>query len=273
MDTRLYYGRPAGLPDVELLYCGDSDFAMAPHIHQRWVLWLTTGGAERFRCHGTESVLQPDSFSLIPPGEVHANRAFGTQRTLLSFYLPDTLLQGHFEEYGGRDALLRNGILLRDGRVRRMLARLHRQLLHCPEQLSNQCAISQVLEHITDLCKGAPADISEPGADTGRIRRAIDLLRTRLSDNPGLADLAQACACSQRHILRLFKTHVGMPPGAYLLELRLEQARQRIAAGTDLATAALDCGFTDQSHLNRRFKARFGVTPGAYRKQTRDSRK
>ncbi len=263
----LYYHRPSGLQDVELLFCGDGGFSMAPHFHDRWVLWLTTGGAERFHYHGAESVLQPQSFSLIPPGEVHANRPYESDRTLLSFYIPDTVMRCFFQEYGGRDAVLLRGALLTDLRTTQQLACLHAQLLRCPDTLRNQSAFHLAMARILRLA-GGPQPRSTPASrDNGRIRQAMELLRTRLNEDLGLADLAAACACSERHILRLFKTNLGMTPCACLQELRLEQARLRIAAGAALAATALACGFTDQSHLNRRFKARYGVTPGAYRRQ------
>ncbi len=269
MPESLFYHRPPGLQNVELLYCSDNDFSMAPHFHDRWVLWLTTGGAEQFRYHGAETLLQPQNFSLIPPGEVHANGPYDTGRTLLSFYIPDDVMRSFFQEYGGRDALLLRGALLTDLRTKRQLARLHAQLRQCPDRLQNQSAFHQAVAAIMKLAGGPQPRHTPPTQDKDRIRRAMELLRTRLDENLGLADLAEACDCSERHILRLFKTHVGMPPCACLQELRLEQARRRIASGADLAATALACGFTDQSHLNRRFKSRFGVTPGAYQLQMR----
>ena len=52
------------------------------------------------------------------------------------------------------------------------------------------------------------------------------------------------------------------------MPLRLQRARDRIAAGWTLADTALSCGFSDQSHLTRLFTRQFGHTPGAWRKAT-----
>jgi AraC-like DNA-binding protein len=57
---------------------------------------------------------------------------------------------------------------------------------------------------------------------------------------------------------------------AWLLQLRLQRARERIAAGWGLADTALSCGFSDQSHLTRLFTRQFGFTPGSWRKATVD---
>jgi len=46
---------------------------------------------------------------------------------------------------------------------------------------------------------------------------------------------------------------------------RLNNARRLLQAGHDIAAAAADSGFSDQSHLGRHFLRAFGVTPGRYR--------
>jgi AraC-like DNA-binding protein len=43
------------------------------------------------------------------------------------------------------------------------------------------------------------------------------------------------------------------------------RARRLIESGADLAQAAADAGFADQSHLTRVFRAMVGVTPGEFR--------
>jgi AraC-like DNA-binding protein len=55
---------------------------------------------------------------------------------------------------------------------------------------------------------------------------------------------------------------------AWLMQLRLQRARDRIAAGWTLADTALSCGFSDQSHLTRMFTRQFAYTPGAWRRAT-----
>ena len=56
----------------------------------------------------------------------------------------------------------------------------------------------------------------------------------------------------------------GLPPHAYLLQLRLGHAKRLLAAGEAPAAVAAAVGFVDQSHLSRRFKGAFGITPGQY---------
>ena len=58
---------------------------------------------------------------------------------------------------------------------------------------------------------------------------------------------------------------MGVPPHAYLRQIRIAQAKKLLKSGLSLADVAQTVGFTDQSHLNRWFKRLWGITPGQYR--------
>ncbi|MGG2396602.1 helix-turn-helix domain-containing protein [Pseudomonas sp. SH1-B] len=80
--------------------------------------------------------------------------------------------------------------------------------------------------------------------------------------------VAAATGISIRHLARLFAQE-GSTPARYLLERRLERARQLLSSpqGTRLAIAevAYRYGFSSQAHFARVFKARFAYTPSEAR--------
>jgi AraC-like DNA-binding protein len=78
--------------------------------------------------------------------------------------------------------------------------------------------------------------------------------------------LAKAAGMSREGYSRRFLRRHHMPPYAYLLVCRLNEARGLLRAGVPIAEAAAGCGFADQSHLGRWFRRIFGVTPGRYRR-------
>jgi AraC-like DNA-binding protein len=98
--------------------------------------------------------------------------------------------------------------------------------------------------------------------------RAADLARQYLDENYGtavkLAPLAAMCEMSPFHLIRSFRQVVGLPPHAYLTQVRARRARDLLLRGESLTGIAYRCGFCDQSHMTRTFKRIFGVTPGAY---------
>lgn len=99
-----------------------------------------------------------------------------------------------------------------------------------------------------------------------RLGRVTALIEARLGEEITLADLAREASLSPFHFARCFKAATGMPPHRYLLERRLQRARDMLT-GTlaSLAEIAAACGFCSQAHLTSAFKRVTGVTPGAFR--------
>lgn len=79
-----------------------------------------------------------------------------------------------------------------------------------------------------------------------------------------LASLAQWVDLSQWYLLRQFKASTGLPPHAWLIQIRLRKALKLLKQGEDIAMTAQLCGFSDQSHFNRHFKRCIGCTPVQY---------
>jgi len=80
-----------------------------------------------------------------------------------------------------------------------------------------------------------------------------------------IPDIAARDALSREGFTRKFARQFGMPPHAYRLAGRLNEARQRLRDGENVAGIAAELGFADQSHLGRHFRRVFGVSPRAYR--------
>nr|WP_283094320.1 helix-turn-helix transcriptional regulator [Pantoea sp. JGM49] len=81
-----------------------------------------------------------------------------------------------------------------------------------------------------------------------------------------MSELATLCGLSRFQLLRSFAREVGMTPHAYLMQLRVRNARQWLAKGNSVADAAVMSGFADQSHLTRAFSRQMGITPARYQK-------
>ena len=69
------------------------------------------------------------------------------------------------------------------------------------------------------------------------------------------------------HLQRMFMKIIGIRPGQYILQQRLNAAC-RLLEETDLGITeiALNTGFCDLSHFTKIFKRERGVTPGEYRR-------
>jgi transcriptional regulator GlxA family with amidase domain len=96
--------------------------------------------------------------------------------------------------------------------------------------------------------------------------RVLEYIVTHLNENITNDALAEVAGLSVCHFARMFKQTVGVSPHRYVLQCRIEWARE-LLAGTDmpLSEIAIVTGFSDQSHYTRWFREIIGVTPGSYR--------
>jgi AraC family transcriptional regulator len=100
------------------------------------------------------------------------------------------------------------------------------------------------------------------GLPQHKLRQAIDYIQENLSENISLEAIANHIDISSYHFCRLFKQATGLSPHQYVIQQRVERAKQLLRQGKmSLSEIAIACGFSHQSHLNRHFKRITGVTP------------
>jgi len=103
-----------------------------------------------------------------------------------------------------------------------------------------------------------------------RIASAITHLETHYTEPIELDDLARIARMSKRSFLRTFRAATGQSPIAYLIQIRVNRAADRLRATdepiTDVAFAA---GFQDSNYFTRQFRRVMGVSPRAYRAANR----
>src|SRR5262249_41618803 len=81
-------------------------------------------------------------------------------------------------------------------------------------------------------------------------------------------ELAKQALLSVSYFGRAFKVTFSDTPRAYLIQLRLERAKDLMLSTQEpLSQIALACGFADQAHLSRAFRRVMGETPAAWRRR------
>jgi AraC family transcriptional regulator len=102
------------------------------------------------------------------------------------------------------------------------------------------------------------------GLSKYKLRQVIDYINSRMADNLSLAELAGIVGISQYYFSRLFKQSMNLTPHQYIIQRRVERAKQLLRRGDrNIADVAHAVGFSDQSHLTYHFKRILGITPGA----------
>jgi AraC family transcriptional regulator len=108
--------------------------------------------------------------------------------------------------------------------------------------------------------------IHENALSDRQVLQVVEYVSAHLHQDIRLADLAALLGISESYFSRQFKQSVGMTPYQYLLQQRIERAKQLLKEGDrSIADIAFACGFSSHSHLSQQFRQLVGVTPGAYR--------
>jgi AraC-like DNA-binding protein len=109
----------------------------------------------------------------------------------------------------------------------------------------------------------------QPAADPNVL--TINAIVARIVEDRAITMVDQVVSetgIGKRTLQRLFSEYVGVSPKWVIRRYRLHEAEKRLAAGqdVDLATLALDLGYSDQAHFVRDFRAIVGKPPAAYRR-------
>jgi AraC family transcriptional regulator len=106
----------------------------------------------------------------------------------------------------------------------------------------------------------------EDGLPKYKLKQALEYMNVHLNENVSLATISDELSISQYYFCRLFKQSTGMTPHAYLIQQRVERAKQLLKRkeGTML-DIAIECGFANPSHFAKHFRKHTGISPKQFR--------
>lgn len=133
----------------------------------------------------------------------------------------------------------------------------------CVDSLANLLAVNLLRQFATTQPQ---LPIYGGGLPQRQLLKILNYIDAHLNQEIKLASLAALLDMSQFHFSHLFKQSMGLTPYQYLLQQRVERAKQLLKQ-TDrlIADIALDCGFNSHSHLSKQFRQLTGITPKAFR--------
>lgn len=112
----------------------------------------------------------------------------------------------------------------------------------------------------TTAVSGTPPVRTDP-----RITATLAFIYDHYKERLKIRDLAKRVSMHHVHFTRLFQRCTGMAPRDYLLEKKIEKAKDFITIlGDTPYSTSLEMGFHDYSHFYRTFKKRTGRSPSQY---------
>lgn len=123
---------------------------------------------------------------------------------------------------------------------------------------------------LSKVCRIKP-DASEQVEQRRRLRRVIDYIHTHFREPMVRNDLAKLACLSPAQFHRTFLQVIGLTPVAYLRQVRIRQAQQRLLASTlTIADIAEQVGYADLFVFSKCFKRSCGISPTEYRARLRE---
>lgn len=253
--------RVKNLANVALIRAHGVEHSLPRHMHDKLCVTIVDGGVREARHRGVRYLIGPGLVQIIPGGEAHTCGSQGGRYSYRVLCLDEAALRcGALGT--PRQAILFRSPVIEDGALYRTLAAAHDFLAGPAGTMEKEATLAAVWDRLTGYTE--PAAGKGPGGERGAVRLIKDYLAERFTENISLNELVLLTGLSPHHLVRVFTDAVGMPPHAYLNQVRVTRAKKLLAAGGRLADAALAVGFADQSHFQRMFKRVMGITPGKY---------
>lgn len=240
--------------------------AYAPHRHESYVLGTIEAGCETFRVRGGRYYARPGLITFVNPLETHDGEPYGPGYSYRMTYPEIGLMQEVAASLSGRET---DGTpffpqpLVEDAQGAVLFAAAHRAIEDGGDLMAGEEMLLRFYAHC--LAHHADLAVRTVGTEAGPVTKARAVFEARYEEDLSLADLARLTGLPRHHLIRAFRQETGLTPHAYLVDVRVRRARERLRRGEMPGDVAAATGFCDQPHLTRAFKARFGVTPGAFR--------
>lgn len=262
------------LANSELLAATQRTQRFPRHTHEQYAIGVVEQGALGFFYRGEQVVAPAGSINLCIPGEAHTGEPASAEGwSYRMFYFDAAILQRIATTVADRPSplpIIQAGVLA-DPAIAQQLHHAHRQLEepHTP-LLTQESVLLEVLAQLLWRYADNPPAIPQVGQEAYAVTQIKQYIDECFSEDIPLSTLAALTHLSPYHLIRVFRAAVGVPPHAYLRQVRVQQAKTLLAAGHPIAEVALAVGFADQSHLHRWFKRLWGVTPAQYRNSVQD---
>jgi AraC-like DNA-binding protein len=103
-----------------------------------------------------------------------------------------------------------------------------------------------------------------------RVLQAKLFMDTHFHEPINLNNIADEACFSKFHFIRIFKKIYRLTPHQYLVQVRMEKAKQLLQSSIPVTSACYACGFESIGSFTSLFKKMTGYTPAEYRKQQLD---
>ncbi|WP_461535063.1 AraC family transcriptional regulator [Spongorhabdus nitratireducens] len=256
------------IPGLELGHLKVREFDFGRHCHGDHHIGLICRGGLRQYQKGANHSLGPGMIALTNPDELHYGQDLARDGFELRVFgiSPDLAVQLQPLWGVGSTTLNFNQPVIENPQLFQDLVSFHRTVTN--PDADPLWVQSRWLELMQQLISGTDST-QLPSDHSGLSTQAVNIIRdyclANIDRKISLTELGKLLDLDQYRLLRQFRKTMHFTPHAWLVQLRLDYARQLLRSGkTSICEAAHASGFCDQSHLCRVFRKAYGITPSSF---------
>jgi AraC-like DNA-binding protein len=265
-DVAHYWRHPA-VPGVDLMRARFVRHGFARHTHETFALGVVRAGTEDLWVGGVRHVISTGGVVLLNPDVVHTGGPVDDVGWAYRVFYPSVDVVA--AATGCPDPWFTRPIV-DDPAAAAVLGQAH-LAAESADRLASETLLSTALSLLWQGYGGGRRMVPVAGG-AREAAAARDILHARAVEPPSLGELAAMVGTSRFALLRAFRARYGLPPHAYLNQLRVRRARTLLDKGMPAAAVAVAVGFADQSHLSRHFRRLVGLAPGRYQRNNVQAR-
>jgi AraC-like DNA-binding protein len=254
-----------GLGRMQLMRARFVRKAFTRHGHETFALGVVQSGSEEIWFRDGVERIGPGGVVFINPEVIHTGVALAGGWRYRVLYPAAEVMR---ELAGSRGTPSFRQRVSYDELAARLIVRAH-VAAESEDTLTAESLLRLTLAWLL-RAHGKPSAVSaEPVTGARSVVQAREMLHERLADPPSLEELATETGMRPFTLLRSFRDAYGLPPHAYLIQVRVRTAQRLLEDGLPSADVAAAVGFFDQAHLTRHFCRIVGIPPGAYQRGSR----
>lgn len=266
-DNQFQFYKSQHLDQVTVLQAEMNDFSYGKHAHDEYSFGVTLAGRQDFFASREFHRSHPGNIIIFNPGEVHDGQS-GVDDKLQyrMLYVHPDQLEPMLHSAGIAQS---RDFQITDTTLDDPLLRQHILNITCliesrnDNKLHQECELYQIALRISQRYGECSTSNKGRKADP-LLLQARDFIHDNILMDMSLDELSQHANLSKYHFLRMFRQQFGITPHQYILNCRINRAREDLESGTPLDDVVFEYGFSDLSHFNRRFKPIYGMTPRQY---------
>lgn len=232
-----------------------SAYPMRNNGRRHYGLIYTKTGTEVYHFSSGKFYAAPDTVLLIPKGARYTIdlESEDSSVSVIDFELFDAQLEPRLIKDLGQTAL---PSLFREA-----------EKIWKNKNVTYRSECLSILYKILSLLTKQEETIMHP-ANFAKIRPAIDYLHEHYTQKDfRVEDLSQLVDLDPKYFRMLFHKKYGIAPKEFVLQLKLERAKELLTEGKNsLTEIAARLGYSDVYHLSKAFKKKTGMTPTQFKK-------